>query len=134
MQVTDKQICEDLFAFLGRLKISMAGLSETHSLTPIQLHTLYTIMHGADTTGHIANELHCDASNITGVIDRLVSQDLVTRQESPLDRRTKTLALTAKGSSVIQEILDKLPHSMGCNRFTPAERVSLHRIIKKYLL
>lgn len=134
MQVTDKQICEDLFAFLGRLKTSMAELSEAHSLTPIQLHTLYAIIHGADTTGHIASKLHCDASNITGVIDRLVSQGLVTRQESPLDRRSKTLTLTAKGLSIVQEALDNLPRSLGCDQFTPTERSNLHRIIKKYLL
>ncbi|HWZ65811.1 MAG TPA: MarR family transcriptional regulator [Patescibacteria group bacterium] len=131
MEVTSQQICNELFDFLGRLKTNLSALSEAHSLTLIQFHTLYIIMHGADSTSKIASKMHCDASNITGVIDRLVHQGLVTRKESPNDRRFKTLTLTTKGQAIIQSALNNLPTILGCDKLTSTERTNLHSIIMK---
>lgn len=131
MEVTSQQICNELFEFLGRLKANLATLSDAHSLTLIQFHTLYIIMHGADSTTSIASKLHCDASNVTGVVDRLVHQGLVTRTESASDRRFKTLALTTKGQDIIKTAQDNLPTILGCTNLSPTERTNLHRIIKK---
>lgn len=52
--------------------------------------------------------LHCDASNITGVVDKLYSLKLINRDESPTDRRVKILSLTNKGSELCQIILAEL--------------------------
>src|SRR6266498_4944390 len=41
----------------------------------------------------LADGLACDASNVTGIVDRLERRGLVERQVSPTDRRVKTLGV-----------------------------------------
>jgi DNA-binding MarR family transcriptional regulator len=45
----------------------------------------------------LAGLLHCDASNVTNIADRLEAAGLVLRQPSGEDRRVKTLLLTPEG-------------------------------------
>src|SRR5688572_22961669 len=108
MEITTKQVCEDLIAITWCVKSTMFQLAETYGLTPLQLFALHTILRGGNTMGRVADTMHCDASNMTGVIDRLVAQKLVIRAESASDRRTKILTLTDKGRQMIQEIVTSL--------------------------
>jgi DNA-binding MarR family transcriptional regulator len=52
------------------------------------------------TMSEIATVLHCDNSNITGIVDGLEEKGLATREPSPVDRRVKLIALTAEGRKV----------------------------------
>jgi MarR family transcriptional regulator, organic hydroperoxide resistance regulator len=56
----------------------------------------------------LADSLACDASNVTGIIDRLERRGLVARQVSPADRRVKTLVVTAEGVAVREQLLTRL--------------------------
>jgi MarR family transcriptional regulator, organic hydroperoxide resistance regulator len=47
--------------------------------------------------GEIAGYLHCDNSNVTGIVDGLEERGLAERQPAPHDRRVKLIALTAAG-------------------------------------
>ena len=47
----------------------------------------------------IAEALACDASNVTGIVDRLESRGLIARATGADDRRVKTITLTAHGRS-----------------------------------
>jgi DNA-binding MarR family transcriptional regulator len=47
--------------------------------------------------GEIARFLHCDSSNVTGLVDGLEERGLVRREPSLEDRRVKLIALTAEG-------------------------------------
>jgi DNA-binding MarR family transcriptional regulator len=49
------------------------------------------------TMSEIAAVLHCDNSNVTGIVDGLEEKGLATRQPSKSDRRVKLIALTAEG-------------------------------------
>lgn len=131
METSSEQVCEDLLALLKRLKLVLATMAEVHDLTAPQLHALSAIFKGESTMGRLAESLHCDASNITGIIDRLVAQKLVTRTESPTDRRAKVLQLTDKGEAVLAQVLTKLPTELGCQKFNPVEREQLHMLIRK---
>ncbi|HUS26036.1 MAG TPA: MarR family transcriptional regulator [Nevskiaceae bacterium] len=131
METTSKQVCEDLLALLKRLKVNMAALAEEHDLTAMQLHALYALLQGEVTMGRVAGTLHCDASNVTGIVDRLVTQQLITRTESAQDRRTKVLQLTPKGQQVIDDITAKLPVCLGCTKLNATERNTLHTTIAK---
>lgn len=133
MEITSKQVCEDLLALLRRLKANLAALAEIHSLTPPQLYALYAIQQGETTMGRVASTLQCDASNVTGIVDRLVAQQLITRQEHERDRRAKTLQLTVKGQQIIEDIDVKLPAQLGCVKLNAAERETLHNIICKVI-
>jgi DNA-binding MarR family transcriptional regulator len=44
-------------------------------------------------------------ATITGIVDRLVAQDLVLRREDPKDRRVRRLELTGAGQDLIDGIL-----------------------------
>src|SRR5215204_2554704 len=49
---------------------------------------------------HLAGALHCDTSNVTGIVDRLEDRGLVERRTDPLDRRVKRLVLTEQGAEL----------------------------------
>ncbi len=54
----------------------------------------------AMTMGELAQALHCDNSNVTGIADRLEAHGLVERRPHASDRRVKTLVLTTKGAKI----------------------------------
>ena len=130
MEIKTNQVCEDLIALTWCVKSTMFQLAEAHGLTPPQLFALHTILRGGNTMGRVADTMHCDASNMTGVIDRLVTQKLVVRAESKSDRRTRNLTLTDKGRQLIQEIVDSLPERLGCSKLNSNERQALHATLE----
>jgi len=52
------------------------------------------------TMSEIATFLHCDPSNVTGIVDGLEERGLAIRTPSEQDRRVKLIALTAEGRRV----------------------------------
>ncbi|ADB31123.1 transcriptional regulator, MarR family [Kribbella flavida DSM 17836] len=50
--------------------------------------------------GALAEELGCDASNITQIVTRLEALGLVTRAPNPADRRARLVARTPHGDEV----------------------------------
>jgi MarR family transcriptional regulator, organic hydroperoxide resistance regulator len=49
------------------------------------------------TMGKMADLLHCDRSNVTGIVDTLEDRNLARRELFEHDRRVKVVALTAAG-------------------------------------
>ncbi len=56
----------------------------------------------------LANTLSCDASNVTGLVDRLEERGLVVRRPSAQDRRVKELQLTPAGSRLRSALLRRM--------------------------
>jgi MarR family transcriptional regulator, organic hydroperoxide resistance regulator len=54
----------------------------------------------------LADLLVCDASNVTGIADRLEARGLVERRSVGADRRVKTLALTPAGVRLRARVID----------------------------
>jgi DNA-binding MarR family transcriptional regulator len=54
--------------------------------------------------GDLAAALHCDSSNVTGIVDRLEERGLVRREAAEGDRRVKMLVLTEDGERLRREI------------------------------
>jgi DNA-binding MarR family transcriptional regulator len=52
----------------------------------------------------LAEALHCDNSNVTGIVDRLESASLVERRPAPHDRRVKQLVLTLRGAAIRAQV------------------------------
>jgi DNA-binding MarR family transcriptional regulator len=52
----------------------------------------------------LAEAMHCDNSNITGIVDRLEAAGLAERRASERDRRVKAVVLTEKGERTRIEI------------------------------
>ncbi len=56
----------------------------------------------------LAGALHCDNSNVTGIIDRLEDRGLVQRRSAEHDRRVKMLAVTPEGAELRTRLLERL--------------------------
>jgi DNA-binding MarR family transcriptional regulator len=54
--------------------------------------------------GTTAEELHRDASNVTGIVDRLEKRGLVERRTLPTDGRVKELLPTDAGRRVLGQL------------------------------
>ncbi|HSC50726.1 MAG TPA: MarR family transcriptional regulator [Gaiellaceae bacterium] len=53
----------------------------------------------------LAERLFCDASNVTGLVDRLEARGLVERRSAANDRRVKELTLTPAGVALRDRVL-----------------------------
>ncbi len=129
--VSSVELCKDMLKLLKRFKATMADIAESHDLTTMQLATLNAINEGYTTMGKVAQTMHCDASNVTGIVDRLVTLQLITRHEGLRDRRVKTLSLTGRGQEILAEVMDVMPQRLGCDRLAGDERTTLHGILTK---
>lgn len=83
----------------------------------------------------LAHTLTCDASNMTGIVDRLEKRGLVRREPSPSDRRIKNVVLTAEGERVTDAIRAKMRATQeGLDRLSDQERDSLHTLLERVFL
>ena len=95
------------FFFAQRAHLPASGIES--DLSPIQCHVLHLIEPGrALPMGRLAETLSCDASNVTGLIDRMESRGLVRRESSVDDRRVKVLHLTPAGSRLRSRLLSHM--------------------------
>ena len=82
---------------------------------------------------HFTKFFGCDPSNITGIIDALEAKGLVTRVESPSDRRIKNVTLLPKGTKVRTALLNKLTTSKDypLSKLTPDEAKTFTSLVQK---
>src|SRR5438309_11634249 len=93
------------FAQRGHLPSAAAEFD----LSPVQCHVLHLIEPGRPLPmGRLADTLSCDASNVTGLVDRLEVRGLVQRRPSAADRRVKVLHLTPAGSRLRAHLLRRM--------------------------
>jgi DNA-binding MarR family transcriptional regulator len=75
-------------------------------LTMPQLKALMSVaMNDGATSGQIAKKLGVGLSTITGIVDRLAEQHLVTRGEDADDRRITRVRPTPRGRALVEELL-----------------------------
>lgn len=60
------------------------------------------------TMSQLAALLHCDNSNVTGIVDNLEERDLAIRYPSEVDRRIKVVELTVKGEILMRRVRKEL--------------------------
>ena len=133
MDRKDIKVCLQFVRVWGIFKASIERLAVDNSLTMPQIMVLYRLYTGGPILmGTLARKLHCDASNITGMVDRLVAGGHVERHELPEDRRAKQLVLTAKGRELVEGILPQLPKDVGLARFTDDELDTFLRLLNKF--
>jgi DNA-binding MarR family transcriptional regulator len=75
-------------------------------LSQVQCHVLHLMEPGQPVPmSRLAETLSCDASNVTGLVDRMEARGLLARRPSPADRRVKILELTGTGERLRAEML-----------------------------
>jgi DNA-binding MarR family transcriptional regulator len=121
----------DLLMLLKNLQSNIAVVAEEYGLTIMQLYTLHAIAEEHMTMGKMAQAIRCDASNVTGIIDKLVTMGLVIRQEDPNDRRIKTVELTSEGCTLLRQIINAMPGRLGYPLVSQREISELRRILLK---
>jgi DNA-binding MarR family transcriptional regulator len=78
-------------------------------LSAVQCHVLHMIEPDQPLPmRRLAETLSCDASNVTGLVDRLESRGLVRRRPAPDDRRVKVLQLTPAGLRLRSQLLRRM--------------------------
>jgi DNA-binding MarR family transcriptional regulator len=76
------------------------------NLTMPQLKSLICVAeNNGATSGQIARRLGVGLSTVTGIVDRLAEQDLVTRREDPDDRRITRVLPTPRAQVLVDELL-----------------------------
>jgi len=81
---------------------------------------------------HLAGELGCDNSNVTGLVDRLAARGLVSRRESPDDRRVRQVVLTDAGRRTREQLLQRVGAPVGeLGRLTEDEQRQLLELLRK---
>src|SRR5262245_62281166 len=100
-----------------------SSCGEESELSPVQCHVLHLIEPGRPLPmGRLAETLSCDASNVTGLVDRLEARGLILRRASERDRRVKVLQLTPAGSRLRAQLLKRMT-----DRPLPLSRLSLEQ-------
>jgi MarR family transcriptional regulator, organic hydroperoxide resistance regulator len=138
MKSNKTQACEAwklLMKLFFTQRADLPTLAAEFELSPAQCHVLHLIEPDRPIPmGRIADSLACDASNVTGLVDRLESRGLIRRQPSSEDRRVKVLVLTPAGArlrSIVMERMTQPPESL--SRLSPDEQQALVRILKRLL-
>jgi MarR family transcriptional regulator, organic hydroperoxide resistance regulator len=82
----------------------------------------------------LAEALHCDNSNVTGIVDRLEDRGLVERRSATHDRRVKMLAVTERGAEVRERLAERLEQAPGpLARLSPEDQRALRDIMRRAL-
>jgi MarR family transcriptional regulator, organic hydroperoxide resistance regulator len=82
----------------------------------------------------LARSLHCDNSNVTGIIDRLEDRGLVERRSADHDRRIKMLTVTPAGAELRRLVAERLaepPEPLA--RLAPEDQRALRDIMRRAL-
>ena len=116
-------------------RANLPPLAAELELSPAQCHVLHLIEPGRPIPmGQLAETLSCDASNVTGLVNRLESRGLVRRRPSVTDRRVKVLELTATGARLRALLLDRMTTPpVTLERLSARDRQTLVRILTRLL-
>ena len=127
----------EAWTLLSRLMMSRKGhMLETAAafeLSPPQMWALRHLEPGTPLPmSALAELLHCDNSNVTGIVDRLESRGLVERRSAERDRRVKHLIVTEAGAEVRRQVAARMNQPPpGFQRLTADEQRRLTTLLRK---
>lgn len=115
-------------------KYAIVAAAESYNITMMPALTLCLLEPGqAVPMKSLATFMSCDPSNVTGIVEQLVNEELVERKEATYDRRIKTVELTKRGLDLRNKFLEvttktRLPH---LDRLSESETEQLIAIVEK---
>ncbi|WP_327694590.1 MarR family winged helix-turn-helix transcriptional regulator [Streptomyces sp. NBC_00459] len=102
------EVIDLIGAVVARYHEEYEEAATQHSLTGAQARLLSLLSLEPLPMRQLARKLRCEPSNVTGIVDRLESRDLVERRPDPSDRRVKLAACTDEGLRVARSLRDSL--------------------------
>ncbi|MGC1212448.1 MAG: MarR family winged helix-turn-helix transcriptional regulator [Micromonospora sp.] len=79
----------------------------------------------------LAEQLRCDRSNVTALVDKLEQAGLVERRVDPTDRRQKTLVVTDAGRRMRDRVHEVMSDSRLLGGLTTGELATLSELVWK---
>lgn len=130
---------QEAWTLLGKLfwevRPRMIRVASEFGLTPPQLFALRTLDPDKPVPMRdLAAQLHCDSSNVTGLVDGLAAQGLVERRESEQDRRVRLLVVTERGAEVrerMQAAIQTVPPALAA--LSAEDQRALRDILRRAL-
>ncbi|MEU7118528.1 MarR family winged helix-turn-helix transcriptional regulator [Streptomyces zaomyceticus] len=122
----------ELLAAIGTAQWrDFAAAAARHGLTSTQAKVLAQL-DGPLPMRALATLLVCDASNVTGIIDRLEARALVRREPDPSDRRVKNVVATDEGRDVIRRVREEMQATRGAlDTLDADESATLHTLLAR---
>ncbi len=130
---------EDAWALMGelfwQLRPRLVRVAGEFGLSPPQLFALKTLdpEHPVPMSA-LAAALHCDNSNVTGLVDGLEAQGLVERRPGEHDRRVRMLLVTERGAAVRDQLtaaMQQIPPQLAT--LSAADQRALRDILRRAL-
>ena len=118
--VKHPEAVQEAWSLVGKLfwqmRPRMLAVAGELGLTPPQMFALRALDPAQPVPmRELALELHCDSSNVTGLVDGLEARGLVERRSAEHDRRVRMLVVTAHGAEVrrrINEVVETVPPAL----------------------
>ncbi|MEU4275804.1 MarR family transcriptional regulator [Streptomyces tanashiensis] len=132
-RVGTAQLMELLSVSLGVYYGDFTVAAASENLTASQGKALTVLRRGGPAAMRaLAETMTCDASNMTGIIDRLEKRGLVRREAGASDRRVKYVILTAEGERVTDAIRAKMRTTQeGLDRLNEQDRDALYTLLER---
>lgn len=132
--VTVEAVAGLLVEITEQLRRSFAAAAAEAGLGPAEAKVLKHVRAGdPQPMRTMARTLGYDASNLTGVVDRLEDRGLIVRQVDEQDRRVKTVALTPAGERLLGRFASRLHGGTPLAVLPAAELAELHRLLRLVL-
>lgn len=127
-----RALSAQLHQVVDRARADFAAVVSELGLTPLQARAILWLAEPSAMRA-LADHLVCDASNVTGLTDRL--EDLGVVERTPgRDRRVKLLQLTPHGATLRAELARRVAAgSTVMAKLTPPERRQLSVLLDKLL-
>jgi len=128
------ELSETVFGLYAQGRRMNQRMAARHGLTAPQLAALSLLAQaGPLSLGELGERMHTGASTLTGIVDRMEREELVSRERSAADRRVWRVTLTARGKALTAQ-LETVPGGVvreALSALAPAERRELGRLLGK---
>jgi DNA-binding MarR family transcriptional regulator len=130
--VSHTVLLDTLWASMIGLYGDLTAAAAVHGLTYSQAKSLNVLRAGPASMRSLADTLRCDASNMTGIIDRLEARGLVHREPSPTDRRVRNIVLSQEGAAAVDSIRTGMHTTHAAlDALSPDERATLRSLLSR---
>src|SRR6476661_1266944 len=103
-----REVVDLIASIVARYHEEYESVAAEYQLTGAQARVLTLLAREPLPMRRIAEQLKCEPSNITGIVDRLQARGLVERRSDPADRRVKLAAATDTGTETATRLRFRL--------------------------
>jgi len=128
----DLEVITALSELTTRFFADYDAAAGAHGLSGAQARLLTLVVTEPRPMSRLALGLHCEPSNVTGLVDRLEKRGLVQRRTDAQDRRVKLIAPTQAGTELSAKVWADLNFAAEPLRgLELLERVQLRDLLRK---